>query len=186
MTIENPILVSKLRKNMREFFFKCTTGSLKEIFGINLEIGQEYKIINNGLHADFTNCGASDNMIGTIFTATYTTPANWGEGLLQFGEEPDEIADRCINSALIKIKLEAKDRTPVFNPADKTQERIIILYSTYLMYLQAELDNDGEAEWKDSNDLIISYWGSRKKDFVQKKTFFGCISTVHYSGEGEE
>lgn len=42
---------------------------------------REYRIWNNGGGlADFTNCGAPDNNVGTIFTANGNTPTSYGTG----------------------------------------------------------------------------------------------------------
>jgi hypothetical protein len=47
-----------------------------------LTIGQRYEIIVSTGGADWTNVGASNNNVGTQFTATGTTPASWGTGSL--------------------------------------------------------------------------------------------------------
>jgi hypothetical protein len=53
----------------------------------DLNIGTAYKITDNqGLSGwDFTNVGAPNNNVGTVFTATGTTPNDWTNGYLIFG-----------------------------------------------------------------------------------------------------
>jgi hypothetical protein len=48
-----------------------------------LEIGVTYTIIDLGIYilGDFTNVGAPNNEIGTIFIATGTTPNSWGSNI---------------------------------------------------------------------------------------------------------
>tara|TARA_Y100000593_G_scaffold93520_1_gene188661 strand:+ start:17871 stop:21674 length:3804 start_codon:yes stop_codon:yes gene_type:complete len=49
----------------------------------DLTIGKSYKIIDNSGDADWTNIhSGSSNDVGTIFTATGTTPTSWGTGKL--------------------------------------------------------------------------------------------------------
>ncbi len=43
-----------------------------------LTIGVTYKINNPSVNSDFTNVGAPNNLLGTYFVATGTTPNNWG------------------------------------------------------------------------------------------------------------
>ncbi len=52
----------------------------------SLVVGRTYEIADNGvIDWDFTNVGAPNNEIGTLFVATGTTPANWGQnGNLNF------------------------------------------------------------------------------------------------------
>ena len=56
------------------------------ITGGPLTIGVTYIIIDNGpVDWDFTNVGAPNNEINTLFIATGTTPANWGQnGYLRY------------------------------------------------------------------------------------------------------
>jgi hypothetical protein len=49
-----------------------------------LTIGVTYTITSNDAGADFTNIGASNNNVDTIFVATGTSPANWGEGAVSY------------------------------------------------------------------------------------------------------
>ena len=44
----------------------------------NLIEGNQYIIQENSGSGDFTNVGAADNNDGTVFTATGTTPTDWG------------------------------------------------------------------------------------------------------------
>lgn len=48
-------------------------------YGGNLTIGISYTIADNGVTADFTNVGAPNNNVGTIFIATGTVPADRGD-----------------------------------------------------------------------------------------------------------
>jgi len=48
-------------------------------YGNNLTIGISYTIGDNGVTADFTNVGAPNNNVGTIFIATGTVPADRGD-----------------------------------------------------------------------------------------------------------
>ena len=48
-------------------------------YGNNLTIGISYTIADNGVTADFTNVGAPNNNIGTIFIATGEVPADRGD-----------------------------------------------------------------------------------------------------------
>jgi hypothetical protein len=54
----------------------------------SLVIGTTYEILNtDGNTVDFTNVGAPNNLVGTSFIATGTTPTSWGQtnnGLLGF------------------------------------------------------------------------------------------------------
>jgi hypothetical protein len=50
---------------------------------IPLTIGVTYEIINSD-GADFTNVGAPNNNVGTLFVATGTTPNSWGDGNLNY------------------------------------------------------------------------------------------------------
>jgi len=52
------------------------------ITGGQLIIGATYKITAN-TGSDFTNVGAANNLINTVFVATGTTPTAWGTGALQ-------------------------------------------------------------------------------------------------------
>lgn len=45
-----------------------------------LTIGVTYMINNPSIESDFTNVGAPNNLSGTYFVATGTTPNNWGTG----------------------------------------------------------------------------------------------------------
>ena len=49
-----------------------------------LTIGVTYTIIDNTNGFDLTNVGAPNNDVGTIFTATGTTPNNWGNGYVSY------------------------------------------------------------------------------------------------------
>ena len=52
-----------------------------------LTIGVTYTIVNNGFdNYDFTNVGASNNLDGTQFVATGTTPIAWGSADLNYNE----------------------------------------------------------------------------------------------------
>jgi hypothetical protein len=48
----------------------------------SLVVGAIYRITLTGGGADWTNVGAANNNVGTIFTATGTTPTSWGTGRL--------------------------------------------------------------------------------------------------------
>lgn len=53
------------------------------VIDLPLVIGITYEIIDNdGGTADFTNVGAPNNNIGTLFVATGTTPTSWGVNTL--------------------------------------------------------------------------------------------------------
>ena len=57
------------------------SGNVFEITGGDLTVGVAYTIFEASGGAegyDFTNVGAPNNDLGTIFTATGTTPASWG------------------------------------------------------------------------------------------------------------
>ena len=57
------------------------SGNVFEITGGDLTVGVAYTIFEASGGAegfDFTNVGAPNNDFGTIFTATGTTPASWG------------------------------------------------------------------------------------------------------------
>jgi hypothetical protein len=48
-----------------------------------LTIGVTYEIVDN-TDADFTNVGAPNNNVGTFFVAIGTTPASWGDSVIQY------------------------------------------------------------------------------------------------------
>ncbi len=58
-------------------------SAYSSVEGINLVIGEKYKIMNNGGSPDFTNVGAADSNVGTKFVATGTTPTAWGSAILR-------------------------------------------------------------------------------------------------------
>lgn len=64
------------------------TGNPDAINNDSLVIGTTYEILNtDGGTVNFTNVGAPNNLIGTSFIATGTTPTSWGQtndGLLGF------------------------------------------------------------------------------------------------------
>ena len=80
--------------------YKVYTALLTQTGGDNLQvltfplllaIGRSYKIINNAASADFTNVGAPNNNINTYFVATGETPAQWGEGELEYNTGAPEV-----------------------------------------------------------------------------------------------
>jgi hypothetical protein len=52
--------------------------NIVEISSGDLVVDQAYVIKDNSGSGDFTNVGASDNLDGTYFVATGTTPTDWG------------------------------------------------------------------------------------------------------------
>lgn len=54
-----------------------------QVKGVDLVVGEKYKIMNAGGSPDFTNIGAADNNVGTEFVATGTTPTAWGSAILR-------------------------------------------------------------------------------------------------------
>lgn len=62
------------------FAARCTLDAAVLTSG-ELVVGSEYTIEANGGGADFTGCGAANNNVNTVFTATDTTPT-WGTGRL--------------------------------------------------------------------------------------------------------
>ena len=63
------------------------TGGDNQLSLVNepLTIGVTYTIVNNGFdNYDFTNVGASNNLDGTQFVATGTTPIAWGSADLNY------------------------------------------------------------------------------------------------------
>ena len=64
------------------------TGNPDAINNDSLVVGTTYEILNtDGNTVDFTNVGAPNNLAGTSFIATGTTPTSWGQtnnGLLGF------------------------------------------------------------------------------------------------------
>ena len=52
--------------------------SFKLISSGTLVVGKKYKITKTGTGFDVTNIGAANNNVGTVFTATGTTPTSWG------------------------------------------------------------------------------------------------------------
>jgi len=55
----------------------------KDVEDVDLIVDEYYEIRANGGSADFTNIGAADNSVGTVFKATGTTPTAWGTGRLR-------------------------------------------------------------------------------------------------------
>lgn len=60
----------------------ASTFTKSNISGGSLVVGSGYTIISNSGGANFTNVGAANNNIGTVFKATGTTPTAWGTGEL--------------------------------------------------------------------------------------------------------
>ena len=54
------------------------------VFPSLLTIGVTYQLDTPGVNADFTNVGAPNNLGGTYFVATGTTPNNWDSTLLAY------------------------------------------------------------------------------------------------------
>jgi hypothetical protein len=53
------------------------------VIDLSLTIGVTYEIVDtDGDTVDFTNVGAPNNGLGTLFIATGTTPNSWGDNLL--------------------------------------------------------------------------------------------------------
>ena len=80
---------------------------------IDLVIGERYRIRVVG--GDFTNIGASDNLLGTAFTASGTTPTSWGDSELElqscnqyiediYNEEVVNLATKFINNSKAHLK----------------------------------------------------------------------------------
>lgn len=75
-------------KNYKEFRGVLTVANETIIEG-PLEIGKKYIIKEHNLTDDFTNVGATDNFVGTIFIATGTTPTIWtNESVLMYDFDP--------------------------------------------------------------------------------------------------
>lgn len=64
-----------------------------EIQGIDLVVGEKYRIMNADGSPDFTNVGAADNNQDTVFVATDTTPTAWGSAILELQSCNEYIAN---------------------------------------------------------------------------------------------
>ncbi len=84
-----------------------------EIKGIDLIVGERYKIRATG--GTFTNVGADNNSVGTVFVADGTTPTSWGDSWLElqscnkylddiYNEEIVNLATRFINNSKARLK----------------------------------------------------------------------------------
>ncbi len=94
-------------------FFTIEATQPSTVKDIDLVVGERYRIRVTG--GDFTNVGASDNNLGTAFTASGTTPTSWGASELElqscnkyiddiYNEEVVNLATRFINNSKAYLK----------------------------------------------------------------------------------
>lgn len=94
-----------------------STFTKSNITGGSLVVGSGYTIMTNSGGANFTNVGAANNNIGTVFKATGTTPAAWGTGSL---------ANAIVLEGTATYKLVSGATVLSINPAIKVTAQIDI------------------------------------------------------------
>lgn len=130
----------------------------------DLEIDTHYKIlIATGL--DVTNVGAADNVVGTEFWATGTTPTSWGTGYLQMGLSPSDITTNNLAFAVTHLTNFASQVGASYSETAIIKEATM-LYALFLLYSNNQKAEGGSDEFALCVNLLCTEWGNGIRDVM--------------------